>query len=1207
MPEPTFRLVFQGKIAPNADLDEVKGRLQQLFKKDAAAIDKLFSGKKVTLKQGLTELQAGQYREKMQALGVLCDIESQAPTSKTSPASAATPVPPPMASPAKRSSAPVDAIATSGVNNGTTDNSVANIPATAAALKLADIDKAFTGAIPQVELPNSYKAAVVAVGITMLLLPVIYVGLIALLGYGVLSHATSNVSWIQSLGYKFGVVAYSTPIIAGVTVILFMVKPLFARPAAVASTITLDPLKEPIFFHFVNKIALAVGAPRPRQIEVDCQVNAAASFRKGLLSFFGHDLVLTIGMPLLSGFNARQLAGVLAHEFGHFSQGVGMRFHYLTYKVNSWFFYAVYLRDHWDEKLNAAAEEADGWFSIILNFARGGVWATRRMLYVFMMAGQAVSSYMLRQMEFDADRYEAQMAGSEQFKNTTLQLQRLGVAFQVSQAQLAQAWEDKKLVDNFPRLIAHNAMQLPDELDHALLNQMREAKTQLYDSHPSDNERIDNAMGQQARGVFDLSRQSSELFKSFDALAKQVSNSYYAHELGLEFDRNKLVDVNQIVHASRENEKQQESYHQYFKDMTPVFELPVSVNIFDTSKVNWDELLDQYQSVNEQIADQVGQRRQLMHKVNDSYDKYQKLLAIDIFRDCGFVLFPEWFGMDEQAFAKYREKIPKLAQSWQQAMVQLQQMFELNDQRLSIALTLLNHPELIGRNADHASHLKARNRWSLLINNFKRNTRFITDFEFKHFKLAALLSCAPLMEQKPAHLPAVTQQLLEEAKQSFEQLSTALGRLDYPFVAEGEHLTIADYLADFLPQRNHCANECVYYVKCGEIILEKLEAIYARIISGLASVALTIDRLIPTIHDEQQFGEQGIEHIADRQVAAQQTAAAGSLAGKQANLGNTPIQEPIVTPEVTLESSRPQQTSSLVVANKSAAADSAMIGAEPEIKPANKAELAIREPAVSTDAAPEKIPVKTATAPRAKAVFAIDDPMDNAELKEQPKDHSQDHPQEVKKAAALVAQSNGKAVFAIDASTDAAPAGGEPENNDGEAVSAITLAAVNVIEQPAAPAIQSAHEQPDPAALSLESPGVPESTHTPATDDATAINHNALAGKPVLSLEPIAITPPMGSPAAIADAPSISLATGSVSQQEHDALVMESKAQVLPLAPVQKSDPAVKPNLAVKPNVKPDVSGKPALEPVNQPKSHADSREQPSDNHNKDSDLLANG
>jgi len=245
-----------------------------------------------------------------------------------------------------------------------------------------------------------------------------------------------------------------------------------------------------------------------------------------------------------------------------------------------------------------------------------------------------------------------------------------------------------------------------------------------------------------------------------------------------------------------------------------------------------------------------------MAQANESYDKYQKLLAIDIFRESGFVIFPEWVGMDEQTFAKYKEMIPKLEQTWLHAMGQLQPMFALNDERLSIALTLVNHPVLLERNPDHAQHLKIRNRYSLLINNFKRNTEYVTDFELAYFKLNALLTCAPLMGQKPEAMSGIINGLLESVKQSYEQLTAALGRLDYPFVAEGEHLTIADYIADFLPNRNHCSSELQYYMQSGEVTLEKLELIYARIISGLANIALTIDGLIPDMNKPYQANEQ---------------------------------------------------------------------------------------------------------------------------------------------------------------------------------------------------------------------------------------------------------------------------------------------------------------------------------------------------------------
>ncbi len=39
-------------------------------------------------------------------------------------------------------------------------------------------------------------------------------------------------------------------------------------------------------------------------------------------SLWGNDLVLTIGLPLVAGLSAKEFAGILAHEFGHFTQGL---------------------------------------------------------------------------------------------------------------------------------------------------------------------------------------------------------------------------------------------------------------------------------------------------------------------------------------------------------------------------------------------------------------------------------------------------------------------------------------------------------------------------------------------------------------------------------------------------------------------------------------------------------------------------------------------------------------------------------------------------------------------------------------------------------------------------------------------------------------------------------------------------------------------
>src|SRR5262249_38928970 len=130
-----------------------------------------------------------------------------------------------------------------------------------------------------------------------------------------------------------------------------MVKPLLARSPKTGGGRTLQIGREPVLFAFVTRIARAVHAPEPKRIRVDCDVNASASFGSGLHGLFGRDLVLTIGLPLAGGLRVRQLAGVLAHGPGPFSQGAGMGFSYLIRSVNGWFVRVVYERDAWAQTL----------------------------------------------------------------------------------------------------------------------------------------------------------------------------------------------------------------------------------------------------------------------------------------------------------------------------------------------------------------------------------------------------------------------------------------------------------------------------------------------------------------------------------------------------------------------------------------------------------------------------------------------------------------------------------------------------------------------------------------------------------------------------------------------------------------------------------------------------------------------------------------
>jgi predicted Zn finger-like uncharacterized protein len=288
-------------------------------------------------------------------------------------------------------------------------------------LVLQEILEAFDGDVPPARTATVYRVALVFVATAMLLLPALYVALIAAVGYLLFYHATENLTEVARARSMWAIVlVYCGPLIAGSVLLFFLIKPLFAPRSRDLRLRTLEFGEEPLLFALVTRVARALRAPEPQRIAVDCRPNASAS----LGNILGGDLVLTLGLPLVAGLSIQQLAGVVAHELGHFAQGTAMRLSYVVRSVNLWFARIVHERDDWDDALERGCAKGD-WFSIVLLFAQLCVWLTRCVLRLFLALGHGLSCFLMRQMEFDADRNETRLAGADAFADTSRQVMLL--------------------------------------------------------------------------------------------------------------------------------------------------------------------------------------------------------------------------------------------------------------------------------------------------------------------------------------------------------------------------------------------------------------------------------------------------------------------------------------------------------------------------------------------------------------------------------------------------------------------------------------------------------------------------------------------------------------------------------------------------------------------------------------------------------------
>ncbi|HKX63162.1 MAG TPA: M48 family metalloprotease [Verrucomicrobiae bacterium] len=573
-------------------------------------------------------------------------------------------------------------------------STTAPIPASPAVSPL----DSFAGEIVPARIGALYQLGLAVVALSMVLLPLIYVGLIALAAWGVVLHLRYDI-WLvhDAVGRNviYGLIAYLGPVVAGFILLFFMVKPFFAAKARVPDPITLDPTREPLLFAFVRRICELVGAQSPSRIDVDCDINASASLQRGILS---RKLVLTIGLPLASGLNMQQFAGVLAHEFGHFAQGAGLRLTYIIRRINFWFARVVYERDAWDIKLDEMARDTDFRLGIFLHAARGCVWLTRRILWALMHAGHVISCFMLRQMEYDADRYEAKLAGSDAFESTALRLRLLGVATQVAYDDVRQSWASRRLPENLPLLIDHKAASLSREVTEKISAATSAQKTGWRDTHPCDSDRVQAVRRLNESGIFRRTEPAAQLFSDFAELSRVVTKHKYEKHFELEFTNENLMSAEEILRESAASTEADQMIGRFFGAVN-VSLAPALVDVESPSVEDqeWSALENQWREARRTTKWLRADMEKQSNRWNELRQRKTELTSAHRMTRAGFRLEPDKFGLPETAASSGEQEraaqvaLNRVEVELAEARTGLEAFMEAIRLRVTLALRLAGH------------------------------------------------------------------------------------------------------------------------------------------------------------------------------------------------------------------------------------------------------------------------------------------------------------------------------------------------------------------------------------------------------------------------------------------------------------------------------------------------------------------------------------
>jgi Zn-dependent protease with chaperone function len=701
---------------------------------------------------------------------------------------------------------------------------------------------AFKGEIPPHRISFTYRLALLFAATVMLTLVAIYMLIVCVACILTVAHFALSWRMVAAADHpNLVAVALFTYLgvgFTGILITLFLMKPFLAKASSEGGEpYLLDPAKEVVFFAFVRRIAETLRAPMPERISVNLDVNAAAGYGLSGLNIFSRRLTLVVGLPLIQGMNTRELAGIIAHELGHFSQGTANRLLHIVRSVNYWLIRVAFERDEWDDSI-ARWSEAWGILGLPLLVARLLIWIIRKFLFLLFLAGHFACSYMLRQMEFDADRYEAILGGSDCFEASTRRLLLLELADRKSHHDLMESWKERRLTDDLCALVVDNVRHVPPDVLAKFQEEVHKEKTGWFATHPATSERIRRAKAVAAPGIFHLEMASHALFAGFSAVSREVTRRYYEDRMGKHFKEEFVQSTAQVIAHRDLRDESFKAIGRYFQGLFNDALLPLIISEKPIQPPVGDAAPKQeIRTLRGKLLQEVPRLRSLRTRYMESFEGIANAQCATTLMKADFQLPDNTFRMTKPSRAAADALYRQSHIEQRQAREELNGFIRDSETRLIAAMQLLHRPEIREKVSVAGSDPKEA---EALIGHLAR-VGFVLDLMVNlraDYNTLMLLFRALKGNEENSRLQLRIRDHLGACNKHLSLIVQPLSYHPYPFEHQGGKVTMAEYALKEMPHPYDVPG----VVHACDTLTDNVYTLYFRLLGRIVLVAEKVEQ-----------------------------------------------------------------------------------------------------------------------------------------------------------------------------------------------------------------------------------------------------------------------------------------------------------------------------------------------------------------------------
>lgn len=429
---------------------------------------------------------------------------------------------------------------------------------------VAAIVNACARPLPSARMSIFYRAAVWTSATALLLVTALYFTLVVVVAWLACDYFISHLRLLQSDEQIGQILLYALPPIFVLALLALMVKPMFqVRPAATEPR-QLEYSDAPLLYDLVERICKNLQTPMVDEIRVLLGSNGSVQMAGIMGGIFSQRRQLNLGLSLVSGFTIQELAGVIAHEMGHFSLDRNIRLLAMIRWVNGWFARAVYERDAFDVWLEYHTRPGAS-FRYLLFPILWIVVAGRGVLRPFYFLSEAASCLISRKDEYDCDRCMAALVGSARSNDALKKTYLLDLASDMSMSEMDSSWLERRLPDNIPRLVAARADRFSGRQVDISYKLMTFQKGHWLSSHPSPADRIAAVRRLDIDGLNVDDGPAMLLLPQFDQVARELTIEFYKLLLKDKYDAGYLVDAETLNREFQEAEQTQRTLKRYLQ------------------------------------------------------------------------------------------------------------------------------------------------------------------------------------------------------------------------------------------------------------------------------------------------------------------------------------------------------------------------------------------------------------------------------------------------------------------------------------------------------------------------------------------------------------------------------------------------------------------------------------------------------------------